>query len=342
VVVMIDASGRIVFRTKPGWDAARDPDIVATWLARSAGTPIPMRLATAGYSGNELCGACHALEYATWQLTPHASAFDTLVTHGAETRAECVSCHVVGFGQPGGYMVSPAGAAGASDLEGVGCEACHGRGGPHRSPDFLSETGYAPVCTGCHDTKHSLAFDYARFHPRISHGAIASLAAEERVARYGGGPRRSLLPDGGEIVGSEACGGCHPAEHAIWFASPHARALESLTRAGRAEDPACLSCHTTGFGRAGGLPEGGAPADHADLARVGCESCHGPGSRHVAEGASRRGSILGLRDKCESCVILQICGDCHDDANDPGFAFEVQEHIERQRHGTPVSAKAGP
>jgi hypothetical protein len=33
-------------------------------------------------------------------------------------------------------------------------------------------------------------------------------------------------------------------------------------------------------------------------------------------------------------VILQICGACHDDQNDPGFTFRVQERIERQRHGT--------
>jgi hypothetical protein len=33
-------------------------------------------------------------------------------------------------------------------------------------------------------------------------------------------------------------------------------------------------------------------------------------------------------------VILQICGGCHDDANDPGFEFEVRDKIEAQRHGT--------
>jgi hypothetical protein len=33
-------------------------------------------------------------------------------------------------------------------------------------------------------------------------------------------------------------------------------------------------------------------------------------------------------------VILQICGACHDDANDPGFDFEVKKKIEKQRHGT--------
>merc|ERR1711969_485517 len=92
------------------------------------------------------------------------------------------------------------------------------------------------------------------------------------------------------------------------------------------------------MGRDGGFPDSGDFTELAlatpDLARVGCESCHGPGANHVAEGAVRRGTILSLGDKCDSCVILQICGSCHDDANDPGFEFEVQEKIDRIRHAT--------
>ena len=33
-------------------------------------------------------------------------------------------------------------------------------------------------------------------------------------------------------------------------------------------------------------------------------------------------------------MILQICGACHDDANDPGFEYEVEQKIDAQRHGT--------
>ena len=42
-------------------------------------------------------------------------------------------------------------------------------------------------------------------------------------------------------------------------------------------------------------------------------------------------------------MILKVCGTCHDDANDPGFEFEVEKRIEAQRHGTIESAatKAG-
>ena len=67
---------------------------------------------------------------------------------------------------------------------------------------------------------------------------------------------------------------------------------------------------------------------------MGCESCHGPGGNHIAPTAKKLGTIVSLADKCDSCAILQICGSCHDEANDPGFEFEVEDKIERLRHGT--------
>ena len=54
----------------------------------------------------------------------------------------------------------------------------------------------------------------------------------------------------------------------------------------------------------------------------------------VKPDAARVGTIVSLTDKCDSCVILQICGTCHDQANDPGFEFEVEKKIEAQKHGT--------
>jgi hypothetical protein len=32
-------------------------------------------------------------------------------------------------------------------------------------------------------------------------------------------------------------------------------------------------------------------------------------------------------------VILQICGSCHDDANDPGFEFALDGKLAKTRHG---------
>jgi peroxiredoxin len=331
---LIDAQGRIAARIQ-GWREETDSALLRMRLAQLGGAPVPMLLRAKGYSGDEACGVCHESEHATWMLTKHARAFDTLVKHGETNNAECVSCHVVGYGEPGGFE----GSLETPLLENVGCESCHGRGGPHQSPEFVKNHDYNSVCVTCHDPKHSLGFEYGTFMPKISHAAnkhLLALPLEEkrRILAERGVPRSNLLPTNANIVGSDACQSCHEAEYALWQKSGHAHAGETLTQKGSAGDENCLACHTTGYGLDSGFPKGADLAAHADLGRVGCESCHGPGGDHVGENAKRLGTIVALGDKCDSCVILQICGSCHDDANDPGFEFEVQERIDRQRHGT--------
>jgi peroxiredoxin len=353
VVIVLDKEGRIRHRSA-GWNDARDPGIVKMKLTQAAGARVPMLLDPKGYSGSEVCGICHEQEFATWQYTAHATAFDTLVTHTANRRTDCVGCHVVGFEEPGGYEFQHQ----PAHLEDVGCESCHGRGGPHLTPNFVPKTDvgandYEQVCATCHNPKHSLGFDFPVFHERISHGTIAALSDLERADLLGGsGPSRDLLPTQADYVGSNACQSCHEAEFATWEASPHGHAVESLVNASSAGgadksdksgDADCLDCHTTAFGKTGGFVPNVSAASQSDLARVGCESCHGPGSDHIGEAAKRVGTILSLGDKCDSCVILKICGRCHDDANDPGFQFEVEERIETQRHGTiePAATRDG-
>ena len=307
---------------------------------------------SADHVGSLACQSCHTKEfetwgaiqeYATWQYTKHATAFDTLVTHGADRRKDCVGCHVVGYEEKGGYDF----ATRPAHLEDVGCESCHGRGGPHLSPTFVPvvESGedkgkkdYAQVCSTCHNPTHSLGFEFDTFHPLVSHATIAGMSNEERAGLLEGGPSRDLLPTSADHVGSLACQSCHTKEFETWKASPHAHAVATLEAKGEATNTECLQCHTTAYGKPGGFPEGAKVADHGDLASVGCESCHGPGGDHIGENAKRVGTILSLGDKCDSCAILKVCGSCHDDANDPGFQFEVEQRINDQRHGTIESA----
>jgi hypothetical protein len=333
-IFVVDADGKVATRVQ-GWRDDRDPPLMRMWLAKLAGQQVPMLLHASGYSGSEVCAICHEKENATWVLTQHATAFDTLVKHSAAARPDCVGCHVVGFQKTGGYTISPP----AKHLENVGCEDCHGRGGPHLSPEFAKKTNYETVCVGCHDQKHSFGFAYDTFLPQISHAANAQyaslpLADKRKLLAERGATQREILPKNAAYVGSNACQPCHAQEFATWSQQPHAHAIESLAEKSATGKAECLACHTTGMGRPGGFPSGAAPADHADLARVGCESCHGPGGDHVKPDAPRVGNIVSLTDKCGSCVILQICGTCHDDANDPGFEFEVEKKIEAQRHGT--------
>jgi len=348
-IFLISADGRIEARTE-GWRDDRDPPLMKMRIAKAAGISVPMLLDQSGYSGNEFCAVCHEQQMHTWELTQHAGAFHTLVVHGADKDPECVSCHVVGFGKPDGYTISPP----TPSLEDVGCESCHGRGGPHLSPGLVKDGNFEPQCLKCHDPQHSLGFKYADFLPRVSHAAnakLASLPLEEKrkILLARGRPREDLLPTSAAYVGSPACQSCHPAEYDTWSKSSHARAIDALVRKDKSSESDCLKCHTTGFGRTGGFPVGEKVDAHPALVGVGCESCHGPGGDHVKEGSQKVGTIVSLGDKCDSCVILQICGSCHDAANDAGFEFEVKKKIAAQKHGTkepaagkgPHSASAG-
>ena len=341
-IVLIDAAGRIVYR-KMGWNEKHDANVMRMRLARLVGSKVPMLLERDGFSGNDACAVCHPAETATWRFTEHAFAFDTLVTRAVDRDPKCVGCHVVGFGERGGYSQSGR----EEHLENVGCETCHGRGGGHLEARSKTAAGtaaadYRAACEKCHDAKHSLGFEYETFLPKISHAVVASLGAAERAKLVAERDRpRDLLPKTSDFVGSSACRSCHGREYDIWSRSAHARAVESLRKEDKEGEATCLSCHVTGYGRPGGFPDGGRVRSHEDLARVGCESCHGPGAQHVKDGGKHPAGVVKLGDKCDSCVILQICGACHDDANDPGFRFDVDRKIEMQRHGpTPTAAAA--
>ncbi len=331
-IYFINRDGLIQYHIS-GWEEDRHPALTKMAVAKIAGETVPVMLHSKGYSGNEFCVMCHETEYETYLVTNHSKAFDTLVRHGASGKPECVTCHVVGYGKPGGFSLEDPSTS--RNFENVGCESCHGRGGPHLSPDFVKDQNYANACQQCHDPKHSLNFDYAKFLPRISHKAnlhITKLPLEERrkyVLEHRGPAAGTEISDVA-FVGSDACQTCHKAEYESWKQNPHGRALASLAAKGKQGDKQCLACHTTGFGK----PTGYTKSGQTTLENVGCESCHGPGADHVKEGSRKIGSILALGDKCDSCVILQICSTCHDEKNDPGFTYKIQEKIDHQRHGT--------
>jgi peroxiredoxin len=326
-ILVIDRDGRIAAR-----HTGAEPRLHAllTLEIRAAlGAENPILLDKTGYSGSEFCQVCHRAQHATWTLTTHAYAFETLVEHGADRDPECLPCHTVGWNELGGYSLDNP----APHLEGVQCENCHGRGGPHQSPRFATEVGMEKACLTCHNPEHSLNFSLADRLPLVSHVANLGhqgLSLEQRLelVRKRDKRQRTLFTPA-DYVGSEACRSCHASEHQQWSGSAHARALERLRGEQKHEQADCQKCHTTGFGEKTGWPAGAGA-----LAGVGCESCHGPGGRHVAAGAERRGTILRLADKCDSCVIMQICGSCHDDANDPGFEFELEQKLEVIRHGS--------
>jgi hypothetical protein len=103
-------------------------------------------------------------------------------------------------------------------------------------------------------------------------------------------------------VGSAICKSCHVEDHEIWEKSGHAHAFETLVKAGSDADPHCVSCHSIGFGKDSGYRR---PMGSRSLVDVGCESCHGPASEHIARYVNHKPNGFKFRPlgpgDCKSC-----------------------------------------
>jgi hypothetical protein len=126
-------------------------------------------------------------------------------------------------------------------------------------------------------------------------------------------------PGGKTYVGAVACQRCHGAAHAFWLqqtvqlpakdsggnkivrVSGHARAWETLVADNKASDRTCVGCHSVGFTQPGGACK---TTDIVvrGLQGVQCESCHGPGSVHVAQGD---------KESIHRAVDEALCRTCH-------------------------------
>ena len=109
---------------------------------------------------------------------------------------------------------------------------------------------------------------------------------------------------------AEACAVCHEEIHAQEMQTRHAGALATLQRIGQANNPACLPCHTVGYG----LPSGFVSATLTPhLGGVQCESCHGPAGHHAANETDPV-----FRPRVE--LASQMCGGCHNkDSHKPHY-----------------------
>ena len=140
---------------------------------------IPGVKAGADFAGSESCAGCHASATAIWRESLHARAFATLVARDADADPNCIGCHTVGFGSPGGYRRE----FGAKKLTDVGCESCHGPGAQHVAQRTRGETGgakFRPLgagdCQKCHHGEFSRPFDFDKFWPLVRHGKDAAFA----------------------------------------------------------------------------------------------------------------------------------------------------------------------
>jgi hypothetical protein len=140
--------------------------------------------------------------------------------------------------------------------------------------------------------------------------------------------------EGATYVGSEKCKECHQQAYAIWKASPHARAYDSLVNATRPSlrqyDGECVLCHVTGFAYTGGFTD---EQKTPHLENNGCENCHGPCSLHVKKPGNKKLYPLmnpfktpANETEAERTARLNrmdmACMKCHDTDNDTHWTLD--------------------
>ena len=142
-----------------------------------------------------------------------------------------------------------------------------------------------------------------------------------------------------EYAGSFACQNCHAHAYKIWEGTPHSHAYDTLVSTAkhpslRQFDGECIVCHTVGFGYKTGFQNFDKTKHLTD---VGCESCHGPCSEHVARPNNKAlypdinrwkwrepNPPNQAQENRRQLLIDTFCQSCHDLDNDNNFQFNVK------------------
>lgn len=151
----------------------------------------------ASYVSTNKCKTCHLKEYKSWLESPHAKALETLhavtparaaeiatklgvkLEGAADQSAACITCHVAGHGQPGGFP--GADSTKTAGLSGVTCESCHGPGSAHVSAAKEAKKAATngkvgeSFCRSCHTPEMSPKFEFAAY---VTKGLHAKKTAE--------------------------------------------------------------------------------------------------------------------------------------------------------------------
>ena len=129
-------------------------------------------LKNTAFAGSDACKGCHAGAYDSWIKSKHANAFAILIQKNKAHDAECVSCHVLGASEPGGFVSQED----SPQFMNVHCENCHGPRKAHATNPLekpaptIDKKNPGKVCVSCHHPPHSPDFDYKKYWSKIRHG----------------------------------------------------------------------------------------------------------------------------------------------------------------------------
>ncbi|MFZ5624727.1 MAG: cytochrome c3 family protein [Gemmatimonadota bacterium] len=127
-----------------------------------------------------------------------------------------------------------------------------------------------------------------------------------------------------------ACGNCHIGTQTQWARTKHASAWAGLQTAGAGVQASCYGCH--GVSERGNKATGKVGIDFKNDSAyhdVQCESCHGPGYRHVLDPskATRPLAYAHVGD------VTASCASCHDGSHEPYYGQWSQSRHARVNAG---------
>ena len=137
-------------------------------------------------------------------------------------------------------------------------------------------------------------------------------------------------------VGMNACARCHKQAASFWKTTVHSQAWKTVVDVNKQYNYDCTGCHVTGWMRPGGSHL--ASMEKAGLTSVQCETCHGPGSKHVEESGLDEPLTLKRRPADELCA-----SQCHTKEHSDTFdLIPYLRDVLGPGHGEKLRAELGP
>lgn len=169
-----------------------------------------------------------------------------------------------------------------------------------------------------------------------------------------------MSSQGATYIGVKKCKSCHFKQWNSWRKTKMAKTYEVLKPGVRSEekmkmkfdpnkdytkDPACLGCHTSGYGIPGGFVvanagDAAAIKQAKDNEGVTCEGCHGPGSKSIEiqediKDNKRPYRFAELRAVGFQRTDVRSCTPCHntsDPGKEPGYHFVYEDNRTEDQH----------
>jgi len=148
----------------PGIQRLVDEFLAGTRTAEVKESDLVFEPSTA-YLTAETCAACHVEQTEFWRATAHGRAYATLEKTGDQFRYDCVSCHVLAFGETFVDAHAP------GRFKDVQCESCHGTNPKH--PEDPAAHPWPKVdtktCWSCHNPQIThVPFEPSEAGPKVT------------------------------------------------------------------------------------------------------------------------------------------------------------------------------